>query len=70
MDKLVNVIWCEDWDVESFVDNSTKVSFGKLIYDMYDPNLEASKFVQHVVHTLMGPPYNWIALDECYRKQP
>jgi hypothetical protein len=40
MGKLTNVIWGEDWDVESFVDNSTKMSFGKVIYDMYDPNPE------------------------------
>jgi hypothetical protein len=39
--KLTNVIWGDDWDVEYFVDNSPKMSFGKLIHDMYDPNLEA-----------------------------
>jgi hypothetical protein len=39
--KLRNVIWGDDWDVEYFVDNSSKMSFGKLIHDMYDPNLKA-----------------------------
>jgi hypothetical protein len=28
MGKLANVIWGEDWDVEYFVDNSTKMSIG------------------------------------------
>jgi hypothetical protein len=41
MGKLINVIWGEDWDVESFIDNSIVMSFGKMIYDMYNPNLEA-----------------------------
>jgi hypothetical protein len=59
--RLANVIWGDDWDVEYFVDNSTKMSFGKLIHDMYDPNPKARRLVQHVVSTLMGPPYNWIA---------
>jgi hypothetical protein len=68
MGKLAIVIWSEDLYVESFVDNSTKMTFGKVIYDMYDPNLKAWKIVQHVVHTLMGPPYNWIATYECYWK--
>jgi hypothetical protein len=44
MGKLANVIWAEDWDVESFLNNSTKMAFGKVIYDMYDPNLEAQIF--------------------------
>jgi hypothetical protein len=39
--RLVNVIWGDDWDVEYFVDNSTNMSFGKFIHDMYVPNLEA-----------------------------
>jgi hypothetical protein len=26
---LTNVIWGDDWDAEYFVDNSTKMSFGK-----------------------------------------
>ncbi len=68
--KLINVIWGDDWNVEYFVDNSTKISFGKLIHDMYDPNLEARRIVQHIVHTLMGPLYNWTALKECYWRQP
>jgi hypothetical protein len=29
------------WDVEYFVNNSTKMSFGKLIHNMYDPNPKA-----------------------------
>ncbi len=41
MGKLVNVIWGDDWDPKHFVDNSTKMSFGKLIHGMYDPNLKA-----------------------------
>jgi len=60
------VIWGEDWDVEYFVKNSTKMSFRKVIHDMYEPNPEARKIVQHVMRTLMGPPYNWTTLDECY----
>jgi hypothetical protein len=43
--RLANVIWGDDWNVEYFVDNSTKMSFGKLIHDMYDPNLEARRIV-------------------------
>jgi hypothetical protein len=39
--KLANVIWDEDWDVEYFVNNSTKMSFRKIIHDIYDPNIEA-----------------------------
>jgi len=53
--KLANVIWGDDWDAKYFVDNSTKMSFGKLIHDMYDPNPKARKTIQHVVCTLMGP---------------
>jgi hypothetical protein len=68
MGKLAIVVWGEDWDVEYFVDNSTKMSFRKLIHDMYDPNTEARKIVQHIVHTLMGPPYNWTAPKECHQK--
>jgi hypothetical protein len=60
------VIWGEDWDIEYFVKNSTKMSFRKVIHDMYEPNPEAPKIVQHVMCTLMGPPYNWTTLDECY----
>ncbi len=36
-----NVIWGEDWDAKYFVDNSTKISFGKVIHDMYDQNPKA-----------------------------
>jgi hypothetical protein len=63
---LANVIWGDDWDAEYFVDNSTKMSFGKLIHDMHDLNLESQITIQHIVHTLMGPPYNWVASKECY----
>jgi hypothetical protein len=49
--KLANVIWVDDWDVEYFVENSTKMSFGKLIHYMYDLNPKAQKNVQHVVCT-------------------
>jgi hypothetical protein len=38
--KLTNFIWGEDWDVRYFVDNSIKMSFGKVIHDMYESNLE------------------------------
>jgi hypothetical protein len=31
------------------MDNPIKMSFEKLIHDMFDPNLEAWKIVQHVV---------------------
>jgi hypothetical protein len=65
VDRLVNVIWGDDWDVKYFVNNSTKMSFGKLIHDMYDPNPEAQIIVHHVVRTLVGPPYNWTALEKC-----
>jgi hypothetical protein len=46
------------------------MSFGEMIHDMYEPNLKAQQIVQHVMRTMMGPPYNWFALDECYWKQP
>jgi hypothetical protein len=39
--RLASVIWGDDWDAKYFVDNSIKISFRKLIHDMYDPNLEA-----------------------------
>jgi hypothetical protein len=54
MGGLANVIWGVDWDVEYFVDNSTKMSFGKLIHDMYNPNPEAQIIVQHIMCTSMG----------------
>jgi hypothetical protein len=41
MSRLENVIGGEDWDVEYFLNNSTKMSFGKLIHDMNDQNHEA-----------------------------
>jgi hypothetical protein len=43
--KFTNVIWGEDWDVEYFVDNLTKMSFGKVIHDMYEFNIEACAHV-------------------------
>jgi hypothetical protein len=39
--RLINVIWGDDWDAEYVVDNLTKMSFGKLIHNMYDLNLTA-----------------------------
>jgi hypothetical protein len=41
IDRLTNATYGDDWDAKYFVENSTKMSFGKLIHDMYDPNLEA-----------------------------
>ncbi len=41
MGTFTNVIGGEDSDVEYFVDNLTKMSFGKVIHDMYEPNIEA-----------------------------
>jgi hypothetical protein len=67
---LANVIRGDDWDVEYFVDNSTKMSFGKSIHTMYDPNLEARRTIQHVMHTLMGLPYNRTTLEKSYQRQP
>jgi len=43
--KLVNVIWGDDWDVEYIVDNLTKMSFRKLIHNMYDPNLKPRRIL-------------------------
>jgi len=62
-----NVIWGENWDAKYFVDNLTKMSFGKLIHDMYGPNPKARKTIQHIVRILMGPPY-LITPEECYRR--
>ncbi len=56
--KPTNVTWGDNWDEKYLVDNSTKMYFGKLIHDMYNPNIEAWKIVQHIMYTLMGPPYN------------
>jgi hypothetical protein len=64
--KLPNVIWGEDLDAKYFVDNSTKMSFGKVIHDMYDQNPKARKTIQHVMRTLMGLPYNWTPPYKCY----
>jgi hypothetical protein len=70
MGRLPNVIWGENWDAKYFVDNSTKISFEKLIHDMYDTDPKAQRIVQDIMHTLMGPRYNWTAFDECYQRQP
>ncbi len=59
VDMLANVICGDDWDAKYFVENSTKMSFGKLIHDIYDLNPEARRIVQHIVCTFMGLPYNW-----------
>jgi hypothetical protein len=45
MGMLANVVWGDDWDARYYVDNSTKMSFGKLIHDMYDLNPKAQKIV-------------------------
>jgi hypothetical protein len=58
VDRLANVIWGDDRDAKYFVDNSTKMSFGKLIHDMYDLNPKVQKIVPHIMRTMMGPPYN------------
>jgi len=50
MGKLTNVIWGDDWNLEYFVDNSTKMSFEKLIHDMYDPNPEARSTITCCAH--------------------
>jgi hypothetical protein len=51
MGRLPNVIWGENWDAKYFVDNSTKISFEKLIHDMYDPDPKPQKIVQtHHAH--------------------
>jgi hypothetical protein len=39
--KLENGIWGEDWDAKYFLNNSTKLSFGKVIHDIYELNLKA-----------------------------
>jgi hypothetical protein len=44
-------------------DNSTKMSFAKVIYNTHKVNLEMWKFVQHAMCTLMGSPYTtWLHL--------
>jgi hypothetical protein len=65
-----NVIWGDNHDAKYFVDNSTKISFGKLIHDMHNPNPKAQRTIQHIVCMLVGPPYNWIAPKECYWRHP
>jgi hypothetical protein len=45
MGKLANVIWNKNWDTNYFLDNSTKLSFAKLIHDMYEMNLKSQKIV-------------------------
>jgi hypothetical protein len=64
MGKLAYARWGDDWDAKYFVDN--KMSFGKLIHNMYGPNREAQRIIQHIVRTSMGLPYNWTTLEECY----
>ncbi len=44
--KLANVIWGEKY----FMDNSTKMSFGKMIHDMYELNLRHKKYSTRHVH--------------------
>jgi len=64
--KLANVIWGDNWGVKYFVDNSIKMSFGKMIHDMYEVNPKAWKIVQHVMHTLLELSYNWATPNKCY----
>ncbi len=45
MGKLANVIRGEDWVVYYFFNNLTKISFAKVIHDMYKVNPNARKFV-------------------------
>ncbi len=48
MGKYTNVTWGENWDVEYLMDNLIKMSFGKVIHDMYELNPKASRNIQHV----------------------
>jgi len=48
MGKYTNVTWGENWDVEYLMDNLIKMSFGKVIHDMYELNPKASQIIQHV----------------------
>jgi len=48
MGRYTNVIWGENWDVEYFMDNSFKMSFGKVIHNMYKLNPKAWRTIQHV----------------------
>jgi hypothetical protein len=43
--KLANVIRGEDWDVYYFFNNLTKMSFAKVIHDMYKVDPNARKIV-------------------------
>jgi hypothetical protein len=58
MGKPSNVMWGEYWDAYYFLDNSIKMSFVKVIHDMYKMNPNVQKNVQHVMHMLLGSPYN------------
>jgi hypothetical protein len=44
--------------------------FLRQLNQMYKVNLEAQVIVQHVVHKLMGPPYNKTPLEKCYWRHP
>jgi hypothetical protein len=56
--KPSNVMWGEYWDAYYFLDNSTKMSFIKVIHDMYKVNPKAQKNVQHAMRMLLGSPCN------------
>jgi hypothetical protein len=43
--KLANVIWGENWDEKHFFNNSIKMSFAKVIHDMYKVNLKTWKTI-------------------------
>jgi hypothetical protein len=43
--KLANVTWVENWDEKYFLDNSIKMSFAKVIHDMYMVNLKTWKTI-------------------------
>jgi hypothetical protein len=52
MANLANVIWGEDGDVEYFVyfvNNSTNISFQKVIHDMYESK-GMKNYSTHCVH--------------------
>jgi hypothetical protein len=56
--KPSNVTWGEYWDAYYFLDNSTKMSFVKVIHDMNKVNPNVQKNGQHVMRMLLGSPYN------------
>jgi hypothetical protein len=56
--KPSNVMWGEYWNAYYFLDNPTKMSFVKVIHDMYKMNPKAQKTIQHAMHMLLGFPYN------------